>query len=394
VTVNLANLLPTARFTSAAVALAVAFDGSTSSDPDQTVVGYAWDFGDGTTQPKSAASSASHTFPRTGTFPVTLTVTDSEGGTGTVTTNVSVLAANVAPVAAFTTSVTALSVSVDAAASTDSDGTIASYAWDFGDGSTGTGTTASHSYATAGTYQIALTVTDDRAGTNTVTKSVVASAPAPANQAADTFTRAVTGGFGTADLGGAWSLSGATTNYATSGTAAKMTLGTAGLTTQGFLNAVRAVDTDITADVSIDKIANGGGVYASLIGRRLNSNDYRAKVRVLSNGTLSMALTRMVGSTETSLVSQTIPGVLAANSLLRIRFQIVGSGTPGTTTLNAKAWLSGTAEPAAWQVTTTDSTTALQAAGGVGLAVYLSGSSTNVPVGVTWDNFAAGTPTP
>ena len=242
VTVNLPNLLPTARFTSAAVDLAVAFDGSTSSDPDQSIVGYAWDFGDGTTQPKSATSSANHTFPGTGTYPVTLTVTDSEGGPATVTTDVSVLAANVAPVAAFAASVTALSVSVDAAASTDTDGTIAAYAWDFGDGSTGTGKTASHSYATAGTYQIALTVTDDRSGTNTVSKSVVAAAPAAANYAADTFTRTLASAFGTADRGGAWSLSGATTNYAASGTAATMTLGAAGLTTQAFLNTVRAVD--------------------------------------------------------------------------------------------------------------------------------------------------------
>ena len=58
--------------------------------------------------------------------------------------------ANVAPNAAFTTSTTGLTVSTDAAASTDSDGTIATYAWDFGDGATGTGSTATHTYAAEG----------------------------------------------------------------------------------------------------------------------------------------------------------------------------------------------------------------------------------------------------
>ena len=391
-----ANVAPTAAFTSSAVDLAAAFDASTSSDPDQTVVGYGWDFGDGTTQAKSGASSANHTFPATGTYPVTLTVTDSEGGTASVTHNVSVLAADVAPVAAFAASINAVTVSVDAATSTDSDGTIASYAWDFGDSTTGTGATSSHVYAAAGPYQITLTVTDDRTGTNSVSKTVLASAPPAANFAADTFTRTVTNGFGPADLGGAWSLSGSTANYSTSGTAGEMNLGAAGVTTQAFLNTVRAVDVDVTVDVSIDKVANGGGVYYSVIGRRLNNNDYRAKVRVLSNGSLSISLGRLLGGTDTTLVSQTVSGVtVAANGVLRVRFQTVGTvATTGTTTLNAKVWKSGTAEPSTWQATTTDTTAALQAAGGVGLAAYLSGSTTTNPVAVTWDNVAAGTPTP
>jgi len=72
--------------------------------------------------------------------------------------------------ASFTQQVSGLDVSLDASAST---GNIASYQWDFGDGATGSGKTASHSYAAAGTYTVALTVTDNQAATASKSVSVV-----------------------------------------------------------------------------------------------------------------------------------------------------------------------------------------------------------------------------
>jgi serine protease len=78
--------------------------------------------------------------------------------------------ANIAPVASFTTNVTpsvnSLSVSLNAGNSTDSDGTISSYSWDFGDGSSGSGVNTSHLYAAAGSYTISLTVRDNDGASN------------------------------------------------------------------------------------------------------------------------------------------------------------------------------------------------------------------------------------
>jgi hypothetical protein len=63
--------------------------------------------------------------------------------------------------------------------SSDPDGTIASYAWNFGDSSTGTGASASHTYSAAGTYTVRLTVTDDKGATNSAESSVAITAAGP-----------------------------------------------------------------------------------------------------------------------------------------------------------------------------------------------------------------------
>ena len=54
-------------------------------------------------------------------------------------------------------------------------------------------------------------------------------------------------------------------------------------------------------------------------------------------------------------------------------------------------WRVGTTEPAAWQLSTTDATAALQAPGGLGLAVYVSGTATVVPLTVAFDDLVART---
>ena len=101
---------------------------------------------------------------------------------------------NQAPTAAFTSSPTNLAVSFDGSASRDPDGTVASYRWDFGDGSAaGSGAKPAHTYATAGTFQATLTVTDNLGATGTVAHPITVAAAAATAPAAPTGVSAVAG---------------------------------------------------------------------------------------------------------------------------------------------------------------------------------------------------------
>jgi hypothetical protein len=68
-------------------------------------------------------------------------------------------------------------VRFDASLSTDPDGRITQYAWDFGDGNTGTGVTTTHAYARDGVFTVTLTVTDDHGATGQAVKTIPVGVP-------------------------------------------------------------------------------------------------------------------------------------------------------------------------------------------------------------------------
>ena len=151
----------------------VFFNASASTAPaGRSIVSYAWSFGDGDT---AAGVTVSHYYAVAATYNVTLTVTDDRGTSASTTKNVIVSTSQ--PSASFVFSpaapTTTTAVQFNAGASTSSSGrTITGYAWNFGDGSTATGETMSHTFATPGTYNVVLTVTDSEGETDTDTSSV------------------------------------------------------------------------------------------------------------------------------------------------------------------------------------------------------------------------------
>ncbi len=384
VTAPKANQPPVAAFTSSSTGLAVSVNGSTSSDPDGTITAYAWDFGDGAT---ATGATASHTYQSAGTYQVTLKVTDDKGATNSVTKPVTTQTpANQPPVAAFTATTAGLAASFDGSTSTD-DGTIASYAWSFGDGSTGTGKTISHTYPSAGTYPVKLTVTDNNGSTGSVTNNVTVTAPATQVYASDSFGRTVAAGFTSADIGGAYTLTDGSSAYSVNGSTGSIVLGAPRAGPGAFLNAVSVRDVDVSVDVSPDKAATGGASFFSLVARHSDTADYRAQAVIYPDGVVVVNLQRVVNFAETNIGTLYLGSMaFAAGDVLHLRLQVTGSGT---TTVRGKAWKNATTEPADWQVSGTDTEPILQGAGGVGMRGYLSGTATSGAVTLRVDNLIA-----
>ena len=168
--VEIPNVPPTAAFSNSCTDGVCQFDGAASADADGQVVGYSWDFGDSTSP--GTGVTASHVYAASGTYTVSLTVTDNRGATTTTSQQVQVQVPNLAPTANFTSSCAGLTCTFDGTSSSDPDGTVQSFDWTFGDGATATGPTAEHTYAAAGSYTASLTVTDDAAAVNTKTAGV------------------------------------------------------------------------------------------------------------------------------------------------------------------------------------------------------------------------------
>ncbi|MEO5877378.1 MAG: PKD domain-containing protein, partial [Streptosporangiaceae bacterium] len=264
--------------------------------------------------------------------------------------------------------------------------TIASYAWDFGDGSTGTGVSPSHTYASAGERTVQLTVTDDDGATASVIHTVT---PVAGTLATDAFGRTAVNGLGTADTGGAWTSSGTAANLSVSGGKARAALPTLSAGPGGYLNTVSTDDAEVTTSVAADKAGTGNGAYFWLAGRRIaGAGEYRARVRFRPGGVVSLQLSRTdAASAETAIGSElTVAGLTYAPGTV-LKVKVLTTGT-SPTTLKAKVWADGSAEPD-WQLSGTDATAALQAAGSVGFRSYLSGSSTNAPIVLTLDDFKA-----
>ncbi|OQY05369.1 MAG: hypothetical protein B6I20_01400 [Bacteroidetes bacterium 4572_117] len=137
-----------------------------TSDPDGSLASGFWDFGDGTT---STSPNPTHAYSTAGAYTVILSVTDNDGATTTDETTATIGGSgNIAPVANANGPYSAdegVSISFSSAGSNDSDGTIASYLWNFGDGNTSTDTNPTHAYTSGGTYSVSLTVTDNEGAT-------------------------------------------------------------------------------------------------------------------------------------------------------------------------------------------------------------------------------------
>jgi PKD repeat protein len=165
------NLAPVASFGAWCSQYTCHFDAGYSTDPDGSIANYDWDFGDGTT---GSGVSASHTFATRNPYTVTLTVSDDSGATGSVSRIVEL---NTAPVAYGYVTCNGVTCNFNGSPSSDSDGTIATYLWEFGDGRSALGAIVTHTYSTPGIYLATLTVTDNEGATGMQVRGAIATTP-------------------------------------------------------------------------------------------------------------------------------------------------------------------------------------------------------------------------
>ncbi len=205
---------PVAQITGPASGLVgetLTFDGSGSSDPDGAITAYAWDFGDGAS---ASGPAVQHSYAAPGTYTVVLTVVDGGGLIGQALWSVTIVAPTPTPVPPTPTPVPPTdtptpeptetptpeptpgqppvaqitgpasglvgeTLTFDGSGSSDPDGAITAYAWDFGDGTSASGPAVQHSYAAPGTYTVVLTVTDEGGLSGQASWSVVIEQPTP-----------------------------------------------------------------------------------------------------------------------------------------------------------------------------------------------------------------------
>ncbi|MGI5443397.1 carbohydrate binding domain-containing protein [Streptomyces shenzhenensis] len=186
---------------------------------------------------------------------------------------------------------------------------------------------------------------------------------------ADTFQRATASGWGSAEYGQSWTLSGgASADYS-------VAVGTGSIlhtnvnTNRIAVLPAPSADVDLIGTVSSNKRAAGGSQYTGLVARYVDAaNHYYARLDFTATQTLRLVIQRRQAGAQADLVALTVPGTHDAGSQFRVRFQLEGSA------LRAKAWPAASPEPSDWQATTTD--TALSAAGSVGVRTVLDSAST------------------
>lgn len=151
------------------------FDGSTVPPgiPNDTINGWSWDFGDGTT---SALKNPTHLYAQFGVYSVTLKVTTHSGCGNNNSSAPYIITVHPHPIAAFNVNKTSFDLPYDATICTNQSTGAITYNWNFGDGGTSTDINSQHLYSTVGIQQIQLIASSQYGCLDTAYKKVVTNA--------------------------------------------------------------------------------------------------------------------------------------------------------------------------------------------------------------------------
>jgi len=281
-TIQLQDRVPTASFTFTSgtilTSASVSFDGSASFDPDGTIVGYAWDFGDGST---GSGVTPSHSYSIAGTYTAKLNATDNSGSTAVSAQSITITdrppvvttalsSTNPAPGQAVIITITA----------SDPDGTLVTTTVNWGDGTTdtisGPPSTDSHTYSLtngppSATFTITVTVHDNSGSTSSATPSITVTDQQPlitwTPPAATSLSgQAVTAAISTSDPDG--TVTSVTVNWGDG----KVDTLTSGTTTGSHTYSLANSATSATYTITVTVVDNNGSTKTATSSITVQSN--------------------------------------------------------------------------------------------------------------------------
>jgi len=184
--------------------------------------------------------------------------------------------------------------------------------------------------------------------------------------ASDSFNRTVSNGWGTADLGGSWTVLDNQASWSVAPGAGSINVA-ATAQDRGVLGSVSVQDVDLLAKIALPRCSGSGtNCDAFVIGRYTGgSTPTYYRVGAVQGQGRSTVFLRTQRSDGTSLGGDLNTGIAAADGVvLWLRAEFQGANP---TTIRARAWKDGTTEPSTWLLNTTDSTSAEQVTGAVGV---------------------------
>ena len=238
----------------------LSFDASASAIsvvPNMTI-SYMWDWnGDGTYDETATNAVVSHLFDKAGKIDAGLKIVVSVNNNGVITNtestdkvSVTINSIPAANAGGPYTGKAGDSITFDGSKSTDLDGTIKEYLWDFGDGTTGSGVGPAHIYGTPGEFTVKLTVVDDKNVSSTTVTAKATIAEKPTGTSTDTGAAATTAATTTAssssDSGASTDTGAAATTAATTTASSASDSGTSETTAAGT---TAAATTDTSSQI-------------------------------------------------------------------------------------------------------------------------------------------------
>jgi len=204
---------------------------------------------------------------------------------------------------------------------------------------------------------------------------VTSASAAPTTVASDSSARVSTSGWGTADKGGAWSTwSGPSTASFSVASGVSTISGLApGGSATAALASVSVKDVEVRGKIRLPD-SKAGFYQGWELRRQGDGSAYRGRLETGGSGAVSLAVTKVKKSGETSLGRVALPAGISAGSTVSIAFRAEGSTA---VSLKGKAWPVASSEPG-WQLSVSDSAADRVSQGGsVGLWQYASAGNTS-----------------